>query len=378
MKGGSSLFFVIASVQLLLLLCFLTSSTHGMFNNPITPANENTTCNSTNSCAGSDDACSPTITCDSLKGDCCALGLVCVNATCQSDNIGKWCDQPTDCFTDYVHVETACLNNTCILRYAPADDCDVNDDCLTNNCTTDGVCYGYALGDKCTNYAASQTSDCSYGLYCDGHCRQSAGVGGVCTSTVTCDFGLVCFSGKCIESFSLASDAQCSSVYQCQEDLVCYKGKCVQGAEYKAESCDSTDDCGTSEACFCSSFTGEKTCLPLNNNGNLVNLMNVTNSNADTAALYSCVFASNCTHFSNAPEACSEKNCGTEYKDSQSTNCDILDQEYGSSCVVAPLCGGFPVWAIIVIVIVGLIVLIALIVVLVMCCRKKKTDYESI
>lgn len=369
--------FVFAFVLFVSVLSFQIGSFDGNDYTPIVPTNENLTCESNYSCATEGDTCADDVTCDATAGTCCAVGLRCVNTTCATDNVEGWCTSNADCFSNYEHIAVSCVNNSCYLQYAPGDECDEDVDCITGNCNDDGICEGQTEGQDCLYNAGDATSNCNYGLNCKlGSCVNSSSLNETCSTTTDCEFGLICLQGKtCIEAFSLEENDDCDLPKQCDTDLVCYKGKCVEGQEWESDSCDNSGDCDDNEGCFCSLYSGDKVCLPVLK-GKLY-LTNFTNSNDDTADLYECARENECTHISNAPNACTQQNCKSDVEDSQGYTCDVGDAIY-DSCSVYPECGGFPVWAIIVIAVVAVILVLVIIVVAVMAMKRKRNEYDSI
>jgi hypothetical protein len=135
-------------------------------------------------------------------------------------------------------------------------------------------------------------------------------------------------------------------------------------------SCTNNSDCGNVTAfalCLCSTYTGDKYCLPT---------PDINPCTEQDNALYSCLVEYKCSLPSDAPESCSYNNCYSEYKKSFSCGCTIAKDIFGE-CNYISYCHGFPVWAIIVIIIVAIVLVLA-VVLLVFFMMRRRRQYDSI
>ena len=104
-------------------------------------------------------------------------GNVCVDDSC-SDNIKNGDESDIDC------------GGSCLPCTGPEDDCEIDQDCLSNNCSEDGEC----IADSCTdNIKNGDESD----IDCGGSCPTCDVPHDGCTDDSDCGASLICVSGEC-------------------------------------------------------------------------------------------------------------------------------------------------------------------------------------
>jgi len=346
------------------------------------------TCSITKGCAKSGDACVGNLgdkACNvsSANATCCGSGLLCVNKTCFSDNVGEYCKNVSDCFGggDYVK----CLNSTCTQLGLPGDGCTDDSSCYyaTSKCNNDSICTGVSKGGMCL----VDPYVCDVGLYCakDSSCQPQLAAKANCSVTLAsyqqvCANGLICGSNKtCITPFSGNNGTTCGSSAECAQDYACdFKTfKCSTANEWAKVDCNSNSDCTSEEYCACSVVTGEQICVPLP-----TYLDDSCSENSQD--FLTCVSANNCSsyYFYAADmnvlpdDSCVAQNCKSDTKKAYSCGCTFSKDSLGD-CAYSPYCGGFPLWAIIVIAIVGVILVLVIIIVIVMVMRRRRT-YDTI
>jgi len=331
-----------------------------------------TSCNATDSCSGKGEACTGTypIGCNTTNGNCCAMGLYCINKTCATDNIGDSCQSSATCHSNMG--PTVCSNGTCQYLGGLGDPCSKSDMCQQGTCMN-GTCQGKAQGQNCM-----MTSDCAFSLYCsaanNATCQNSTAEGANCTATSHCFPGTDCFKAgsnnymTCNALGSQAENGPCNTgMADCASGLVCVSGNCTTVKSSSMVTCTANANCtGTGSACACSSVTGDQYCTGIL----------YSSCTDEQATLQNCLADNKCTLATDAPNSCCSDNCESEYKKSSSCSCDLSSSVF-SSCYYNDNCGGFPVWAIIVIIVVAIVLVLA-IVLLVFFMMRRRRQYDSI
>jgi len=329
-------------------------------------ATANVTCQDDLSCAGEDDDCIGDQLnmngCNVSNASCCALGLLCLEGECKTDNMGDDCNNTLDCHTT-IAAPYDCVSGECQYVYGPGDSCSSNSDCMGSLNCTGSVCVGLSVGMTCT------AGQCGFGLSCNASnmCANDVPQGGDCTGVgAVCYPGTFCSGGKCVKYFSIAAGGSCAGFLACETGLTCAPNKTCVTATTSISSCSTNSDCNNGIVCVCSQYTGEFYCAdPLWNP--------CSDQESD---LESCLVDSNCTTAYGSPDSCAYSNCYSDLKKSNSCACDDLDTIF-SSCFYNTYCGGFPVWAIIVIIIVAIVLVLA-IVLLVFFMMRRRRVYDSI
>jgi len=280
--------------------------------------------------------CNSNLNCSFSRGDCCAIGNICVNSKCmvptnktvQIDcgNNQTICDQFG--IANVIN-SLKCVSGKCHLRYMLHDHCSNDNDCWGNMHCIGGKCQGIRIGERCGPSPVfdinNDFQDCQWDAYCGSNniCKRRTPDGVQCEPyTSRCERGHFCrvsnssqAYGVCAKQFTLADGHYCNTNHQCRSGFCDRNSKCKTSKKFLLTSCKSNLDCKHGVNCsVCDKITGSLYC-----NDTLDSIPCLTEQNNT----YSCLLKHKCVapQIGNDKNTCQMVNCAKEFHKQQLCYC---------------------------------------------------------